>query len=207
MLAFLLDVAEVPESHSGVTLAREFQDMLKRFGLTDKVLAVNADNASANNAQMSALSLEDNTFEEENRVRCFTHTSQLSAIALISSFNAGMTSKDTDIVGVEAAPIENDDEDAETAADEDKTEEDADDADDGVDELEEMSEADKANILQDTQLVRGTVSKVRSRLLSLSFNAYLSRRYAISHLPSYTLPRLCSQLGEPNVSSPTSLCA
>jgi hypothetical protein len=168
MLAFLLDVAEVLESHSGAMLAREFQDMLKRFGLSDKVLAVNADNASANDTQMSALSFEDNTFEEENRVRCFTHTAQLSAIALIHPFNVGMTSKDTDVVGVEAAPIKDDDEDAETTADKGETKEDAN---DGVDELEEMSEADKANLLLDTQLVRGTVSKVRSQLVALRFNA------------------------------------
>jgi hypothetical protein len=37
MLSFLLDIVEVAESHTGVTLARVFQDMLSRFGLTQKV--------------------------------------------------------------------------------------------------------------------------------------------------------------------------
>jgi hypothetical protein len=33
MLAFLLDIIAVPESHTGMALARAFQDMLKTFGL------------------------------------------------------------------------------------------------------------------------------------------------------------------------------
>jgi hypothetical protein len=40
MLAFLLDVAEVPESHTGLALAKAFQRMLEEFGLTDKVILV-----------------------------------------------------------------------------------------------------------------------------------------------------------------------
>jgi hypothetical protein len=37
MLAFLLDIIEVPESHTGVALAKAFQQMLKTFGLQDRV--------------------------------------------------------------------------------------------------------------------------------------------------------------------------
>jgi hypothetical protein len=37
MLAFLLDILEVPESHTGVVLAKAFQKMLKEFGLQDRV--------------------------------------------------------------------------------------------------------------------------------------------------------------------------
>jgi hypothetical protein len=37
MIAFLLDIIEVPESHSGATLACEFQAMLERFRVQDKV--------------------------------------------------------------------------------------------------------------------------------------------------------------------------
>jgi len=37
MLAFLLDIIEVPESHTGVALARAFQKMLETFGLQDWV--------------------------------------------------------------------------------------------------------------------------------------------------------------------------
>jgi hypothetical protein len=37
VLAFLLDIVEVPESHSGLALAKAFQNMLKRYGLEEKV--------------------------------------------------------------------------------------------------------------------------------------------------------------------------
>ena len=36
-LAFLLDIIEVPESHTGVALAKAFQQMLEAFGLQDRV--------------------------------------------------------------------------------------------------------------------------------------------------------------------------
>ena len=34
---FLLDIVEVAKSHSGVNLARAFSDVLKDFGIEDKV--------------------------------------------------------------------------------------------------------------------------------------------------------------------------
>ena len=37
MLAFLLDIVKVPESHTGVSLAKAFQNMLEKFGLKDQV--------------------------------------------------------------------------------------------------------------------------------------------------------------------------
>ena len=37
MIVFLLDIIEVPESHSGATLAQEFQAMLERFHVENKV--------------------------------------------------------------------------------------------------------------------------------------------------------------------------
>jgi len=37
MLAFLLDIIKVPESHTGIALAKAFQNMLKTFGLQDRV--------------------------------------------------------------------------------------------------------------------------------------------------------------------------
>jgi hypothetical protein len=36
-LSFLLDLVEIPESHTGVVLAREFHNMLVRFGIENKV--------------------------------------------------------------------------------------------------------------------------------------------------------------------------
>ena len=37
ILAFLLDILEVPESHTGVVLVKAFQQMLEAFGLQDWV--------------------------------------------------------------------------------------------------------------------------------------------------------------------------
>jgi len=36
-LSMLLDVVEVPKSHSGVNLARAFADVLQTFGIKEKV--------------------------------------------------------------------------------------------------------------------------------------------------------------------------
>jgi hypothetical protein len=36
-MALILDVVEVPKSHSGITLANAFSDILKEFGLEHKV--------------------------------------------------------------------------------------------------------------------------------------------------------------------------
>lgn len=88
MLAFLLDIIEVPESHTGTALAKAFQKMLETFGLQDCILAVNADNGSANDMQTKALTTMENSFDGQNRVRCFNHTLHLSAKALLSPFNA-----------------------------------------------------------------------------------------------------------------------
>ena len=113
MLAFLLDMVEIPEvmsyavtvcqstylsliqSHSGVTMALAFQHMLKRFRLQDRVLAFNGDNATSNDTQTTKLASLKNSFKIDNRVRCFNHTTQLSAMALIRPFNAGMASAAT----------------------------------------------------------------------------------------------------------------
>ena len=64
-------------------MAKAFQNMLEHFGLTQKILAFNADNATANDKQTTKLGALDNSFNEANRVRCFNHTLQLSAKALL----------------------------------------------------------------------------------------------------------------------------
>ncbi|KAI0281071.1 hypothetical protein BC826DRAFT_865523, partial [Russula brevipes] len=58
-------------------LAKAFQQMLEAFGLQDRILAVSADNATSNDTQGEALADMHNSFELENRVRCFNHTLQL----------------------------------------------------------------------------------------------------------------------------------
>jgi hypothetical protein len=177
MLAFKLNY--ITQSHLGATMARAFQDMLKRFGLEKKILGFNADNATSNDTQTTNLATLDNSFNEVNRVRCFNHTIQLSGKELIKPFNAGITGKDTTVDDgdgdgdgdVDMPVLENPDDAEEEDADSDAESvdvlSDTDDADDGIDELEMMTEAEREEIVADTAIVRETVTKVCNRLRAL----------------------------------------
>jgi hypothetical protein len=48
-------------------MAKAFQEMLEHFCLTEKILAINADNATPNDKQTTKLSQLNNSFKEENR--------------------------------------------------------------------------------------------------------------------------------------------
>ena len=52
-----------------------------------KILTINADNAMSNDKQMAYLNKLPNSFEQVNHVRCFNHTLQLSAKALLKTFD------------------------------------------------------------------------------------------------------------------------
>jgi hypothetical protein len=145
--------------------------MLKRFEISDKVLAVAADNATPNDKQIEILASLPNSFEEVNHVRCFNHSLQLSAKTLIAPFNVGICSKkgshdeDTDDPMPELCPIdEDDDEDDEMDGDGEDAQgedgDDADDADDNLDELAMMDETEREQVMADTAAVRQAVSKV-----------------------------------------------
>lgn len=144
-------------------MATAFQGMLEQFGLTEKIHAVNADNATANDKQTTKLDALPNSFQEENRVRCFNHTMQLSAKSLLAPLNPAISQKATQD---DEMPEEDDDQplpedDAED--DEDNKEEDVEeeeDEDDGINELEELSEDEQVQVLEDTAEVRKTVTKV-----------------------------------------------
>jgi hypothetical protein len=156
------------QSHTGTVLALAFQSMLTRFGLVDKILAMNADNASSNDTQTTALAGMENSFESDNRVRCFGHTIQLSAHALVEQFNAGMkaaaSDKDIIITDEDVSTLEEFDEEADEEADEDDGDIDwnADDFDDGIEELDALLTAEHERIVADTASIRETVSKVSS---------------------------------------------
>jgi hypothetical protein len=196
MLAFLLDILEVPESHTGVVLAKTFQKVLETFNLQDRVslssnvmhsnlsslqiLAMSADNATSNDTQVEALAGLPNSFVPEHRVRCFNHTLQLSAKALLRPFNAGLdnTTKggdNDDIDDLVALSLDDDDDDEDEDEDgegdgegdgEDEdlpappNVDDIDDVDDGIDELDALSAEEREEILTDTVAVRETITKV-----------------------------------------------
>jgi len=51
---------------------------------------VTADNATSNDTQQEHLTKKDNSFQEENHIRCFNHTLQLSTKALLCPFNPAL---------------------------------------------------------------------------------------------------------------------
>ena len=117
--------------------------MLKRFGLTKKILTVNADNMTANDKQTTKLDSLNNSFNEENCVRCFNHTIQLSAMTLLKLFNMVLSRKAADKVEAseedaeEELVLEIEEEDDDEGEDDD----DQDDEDDSIDELQELTKS------------------------------------------------------------------
>ena len=63
--------------------------MLEQFGLTEKIHAVNTDNATLNDTQTTKLDQLDNTFDEENYKKATLFFSQDSAsiVAVIPAMN------------------------------------------------------------------------------------------------------------------------
>ena len=130
-------------------MANAFQKMLEQFGLTEKIHAVNADNASPNDTLTTKLDQLDNTFEEENRARCFNHTLQLSAKALLKPFNIGLSGNVTDDDdhstqddNGDSAIVEDDE--ADEGDKEERVEDNKDNKDNNINELEELRKTSRA---------------------------------------------------------------
>jgi hypothetical protein len=204
VLAFLLDIMEVPESHTGLALVKAFQKMLKGYGLKDKVriftllfwslliilqiLAVTADNASTNNTQRETLTGMDNSFEEENHVRCFNHTLLLSAKTLLRPFNPalGKVVNDDGAGNLDDLLDTEEDGDKEGEGDDDLPDVlDIDDIDDDIDKLDDLDVDSREKLIADTAIVRAMVSKLRH----LSFSIIHSTTIA---LPAWR--RYCKEL-------------
>src|SRR5882724_3572714 len=117
------------------------------------MLAMNADNAAPNDTQTAILAKLNNSFEEDQRARCFNHTIQLSVKTLLRPFNTALgaagtadrASGDDDGTMPDLEVIEND--------------EAVEDADDQIDELEELEDAEREELLAATVNVRETISK------------------------------------------------
>jgi len=140
-----------------------------------QVLAVNADNASANDMQMHVLATLNNSFEVENHVRCFNHTLQLSAKTLVKPFNVALssglkddgslTNEDEDDMPALEDCVDDTDDDTE-GADDDKGKS-KEFSDDETDEFDQLNEVDREELLEDTAAVREMVSKVHLYTLLL----------------------------------------
>ena len=152
-------------------MAKAFQKMLQEFGLTRKILSFNANNASANDMQTMKLDELDNSFNKENRIRCFNHTMQLSAKALLKPFTSGLSGKQTNDDEMAITEIEDPDGLLMEGDDDDEDKVDVengvtnhgkeDDVDDGIDEIVELGEDEQTRLLEETAAVCQAVSKVR----------------------------------------------
>jgi len=153
---------------------------------------MNADNASSNDTQGETLAKMPNSFELENRVRCFNHTLQLSAKTLLRPFNAAL-SKATEVGDLDdiddLLDLGDDDDEEDEDDDEDQALpdiSDIDDIDDGIDELDELDEDARDAMMNDTVAVREMVSKLHR----LAFTIVRSTTIA---LPAWR--RYCKELG------------
>ncbi|KAG6818456.1 hypothetical protein H0H92_002715, partial [Tricholoma furcatifolium] len=100
-------------SHTGVTLAMAFHQMLMKHGLENKIMAINADNATSNDTQTDRLESLPNSFSGVNRVRCFNHTLNLAVKALLRPFSC-KAEDDTDSEQMpELMEVDEEDEDSE----------------------------------------------------------------------------------------------
>jgi len=105
LMHLLLDLVEVAESHSSTMLAAEFVNVLKEFGISDKVsnwalnydkkltspvqiLGVTCDNASPNDTMIAELNKLIHDFPgEPNYAWCFNHTVALIAKRVVRQFD------------------------------------------------------------------------------------------------------------------------
>lgn len=137
-------------------------------------MSFNGDNATSNDKQTEFLHALPNSFNQVNRVRCFNHTMQLSAKALLKPFS-GPAVTDDDELDVNAASSDDDDdlpalEDLDGDENNDKDDEGGDD--EGTDEEEEdmleiMDADEREALFENTAVVRTTLDKVSQHLLCL----------------------------------------
>lgn len=217
---WLLYVILPYQSHTGEALARAFQNMLITHGLKNRVcycslssvrgdliplqiLAFTGDNATSNDKQTTFLDRLPNAFEDINRVRCFNHTMQLSAKALIKPFDVSTTvaaSDSTDepadaddMLSIEEGNDAEAEEDGEGDTDSDSVsgnDQDEQDAEyDDIDAFETLDPEAQQELLEATAAVRTTLDKVRAHLyFVVSASAHILIRSESFRLPSYTPP-------------------
>jgi hypothetical protein len=131
----------------------------------DQIHAMIADNVSSNDTQSVSLARRNNSYEEDNHVRCFNHTVQLSAKTLLAPFNPALSSS-VPLDGVEENDLDLDEipelEGVSDSEDEDTPGLDCEDGDDEEDsnDFTELTEEEREEILTKTAAVRETVTKV-----------------------------------------------
>ncbi|GLB45805.1 hypothetical protein LshimejAT787_3000140 [Lyophyllum shimeji] len=101
-ITMLLDVVEVAESHTGVNLAVVFADILREYGISDKILSVTCDNASNNDVMIEELAKRLPDFSVVNHTRCFLHVTNLVAKSIVRQFDVKKADADAQLDAAEA---------------------------------------------------------------------------------------------------------
>ncbi|OJT07830.1 hypothetical protein TRAPUB_1276 [Trametes pubescens] len=200
-MCLLLDFIEVAWVHSGENLASTFTDVLKEFGIAEKMMGITCDNASNNDTMVEELKdLLPGFPGNDYRVRCFAHVLNLVVKSLIKHFDVRETSDPATAEGdarelLELAREMESEElttQAERAAGEDEDDE-LDDADDEVDGMAELTDEQRVEFEHDVLPVKLTMAKLRK----LAFK--------IVHSTTKLLPawkELLGELGQPVVLIP-----
>ncbi|KAJ3487515.1 hypothetical protein NLJ89_g11705 [Agrocybe chaxingu] len=170
-ISLVLDVIELAKSHTGINLALAFVDILKDFGITDKVLAVTCDNATNNDRMIDELETLLPDFSSVNHTRCFLHVTNLVRKTLVKQFDVTKKAADAEIdaaeqelldmaegLDLEAALIA-----AERAgnADDGTEEEEVDDVDGWVDGDIHLTDDERARLEEDSRPVKLVIAKLR----------------------------------------------
>ncbi|SJL18670.1 uncharacterized protein ARMOST_22267 [Armillaria ostoyae] len=89
-----LDLVELTEAHTGAYLAERVMEVLKEYGIEDRILGETGDNASVNDKTLDELEMLFKEVSEliitrrETQVRCFAHILNLIVKAILSQFEA-----------------------------------------------------------------------------------------------------------------------
>lgn len=140
-------------------------------------MSFDGDNATSNDKQTKFLHMLPNSFNQFNCIRCFNHTMQLSAQALLKPFSGPAVTDDEDLDVNTASSDDNDDlpvlEDLEDDnGDEDNNNKGGDDEgneEEEEDVLEILDAEEREALLENTAVVRTTLDKVSHFLASHAF--------------------------------------
>lgn len=212
-MSFLLDVVEVPCSHTGEALADAFYNVLQEFSLVEKVsrghlrvqsvltsvskkiLAVTADNATSNDVMIRALARKITTFPgEANRARCFDHILNLCAKLILRPFDSAAGQDETatgaseDALAELLAGLDPNGKDVELDFDEDLGDNEDEDE-EFIDELAELSDYARTQTVEDLRPVKMVLAKVSASYFETHqlFNASQIRKLAFSVINSSTI--------------------
>ena len=183
-LSMVLDIVEVPRSHTGVNLARAFVGILRDFGIADRVsndiqmgksnasesfqiLAVTCDNASNNNVMLREMEKRLPKYSSKNHVRCFLHIVNLIAKALVNQFDVREgPGDDQELDDLEDASDDSDSDEEEggtvTYSEDEDEDLDDDDPNDSVDARPFLSQEEQRNLTKSLRPVKLLLTKVRS---------------------------------------------